>query len=411
MDERFRRIPPSRRNRPDLFLLGATVLLVILGIAAMASISDARVAMGREPGAILGKHLTRLGLGILLCIAGALIPVNAWQHYAKGFLLAALALLLFSVLPRFGLGIEGVHVARNGAYRWIHMGSLSLMPGELFKVALVMWLSHFLSLTRIRPERLKDLLYPVILCGTAVLFFILQPALSTAAGVISVAAAMLYLAGGPTPRLRVLACGGVAVAGSLMLLSASSSSWATHAPEASETTGLGVIRASEESPPLLTYVRGRLREYVFPWKWSPRRLCYHARQSLIALGFGGLTGQGLGNGRHSYGRLPESHTDYPLAAIGEELGLLGTTVVVVAWSVIFLRGMRIARNAAHLYSFLLAAGLTLNLALFAVANAAVVTALVPVTGQGMPLVSYGGVGTAVNLFSIGVIDAVNRSKT
>jgi cell division protein FtsW (lipid II flippase) len=91
------------------------------------------------------------------------------------------------------------------------------------------------------------------------------------------------------------------------------------------------------------------------------------------------------------------------------LGWIGTTAVVLAWILILIRGMRIARNAPDRYRFMLAAGLTLNLVLFAVVNAAVVTAMVPVTGQGMPFISYGGGGMLMNFFSIGVLDAINRS--
>jgi cell division protein FtsW len=410
MAERMRGPQPSRAPRPDYLLFVAVAILLIIGLPVMASIGEARDAMGKAPTGIFGKHLARIGLGILAGIAGALIPIDAWRQSAKAFLTLSLLLLAFTVLPRFGIEIPGVHLAVNGAYRWIRVGSLVVMPGELFKPVFVIWLAHFLSRPEAHPETLRGLSYPVIIGGIALMIFGLQPAVGTGAGVLLTAVAVSYLGGAPAPRVRTVCVAGVLA---VVLLVISSPLGAEvdqeKADPAPEIPAVGATQSSAGR--IWAYLQANVREYVPPWRWEPRRLCYHARQSLIAMGFGGPFGQGLGNGRHSYGRLPESHTDYPLAAIGEECGLVGTSFVVLAWIIILKRGMRIAGDALRQYSFLLAAGLTLNLVVFAAMNAAVVTALAPVTGQGMPFVSYGGLGTMMNFFSVGVIDAVRRSRT
>lgn len=415
MVERTRGPLATRPPRPDFLLLGATAVLLAIGVAVMASIGEARDAMGKEPHGILARHLPRVVLGIIACAGGALIRVETWRWLAKPFLCLVLVLLVFTILPRFGLTIDHVHVQRNGAFRWFQVGPISVMPGELFKPVFVVWLAHFLSLPHAMPHKLRGLVPPMVVGGLAVLLFGLQPAISTAAGLIVTAALMIYVAGGPVPGARTLLC--------MLVLGVTAAVLTPWAPRADAASSAAVAAprndveesyssaAPEQAGGIWAYVTGRLKGYVPPWKWDPRRLCYHSHQSLIALGFGGLGGQGLGNGCHSYGRLPESHTDYPLAAIGEELGWIGTTVVVAAWALILFRGIRIACNTVRLYSFLLAVGMTVNLVVFAGVNAAVVTALVPVTGQTMPFISYGGGGMLMSLFSVGVLDAVGRSRT
>jgi cell division protein FtsW len=162
--------------------------------------------------------------------------------------------------------------------------------------------------------------------------------------------------------------------------------------------------------PLAGYRSQRIRDYQPPWTCEPRSLSYHDRESLIALGVGGVSGRGIGQGHQAYGFLPEMHTDYPLASVGEELGFLGTAAVVLLFGVIFVRGMRIAVRSEDRFRSALAAGLTISLSLFAWINAGVTTTLLPTTGQTMPFLSYVGVGTVVSLTSVGILDAIHRSN-
>ncbi len=397
------RARPTRPPRPDLALYVATATLLILGMAVMASIGEARTNLGRGPHRIFTQHLFAVVLGMLLCLLGALVRPTWWKQLIKPFLVASLVGLLLAVLPRFGLTIEGLHVVRNGASRWLRLGTITVMPGELFKLTFIVWLATYLSLDSGPLAHERAPRYPLAIAGAAFALLVLQPAISTAFTIAALTGVMLWLADCPLPRLRTLCTVAMLAAGIVL-----ATSWPRRADAGGTETVAPEALANRAPEGSWGYVRERMHGYVPPWSWAPRRLGYHSFQSLVALGFGGAWGQGLGKGRHSYGRLPESHTDYPFAAIGEELGFLGTTTVVAAWGVILVRGIMIARNAPDLYHFLLASGLTLNLVLVAILNASVVTALVPVTGQGMPFVSYGGNAMLTSFFSIGVLDAVNR---
>jgi cell division protein FtsW len=130
---------------------------------------------------------------------------------------------------------------------------------------------------------------------------------------------------------------------------------------------------------------------------------WQLRQSILALGSGGLFGAGPGRGMQKFYFLPDPHTDFIFAVIGEELGLIGATTVLVAYVFVFLRGLKVAGRAPDRFGFLLAAGLTVNLIVYVGLNVAVVTGLIPTTGLPLPFLSYGGSALIVNLGVVGVL--------
>ncbi len=379
MAPRRHRPRPSLPPRPDIVLLISVAVLVALGIVELASTSSAKVSFNGLPISLLfRKHITRVLAGCLGLLVAAKTDPERWQRYAKWMLIISFLLLLPPALRRLGVDLHLVCDEKNGAYRALCFGSFSFMPGEFVKVSFILWLAHFLSIHQRKPLKGKTFVIPLGMLGLAVLLLLFQPSFSTSLGLATVALLLLFIAG-----VRKVALFGIVLSGLLVMT---------------------LLTMGSE------YRSKRVNGYGLPWKLDPMSLPYHPRESLIGLGHGWLIGAGIGQGRQKYGFLPEIHTDYPLAVVGEEMGFLGTSLVVLLFGVILYRGGRIALASSDRFRFLLAAGLTLNITIFAMINAGVTTALVPTTGQSLPFLSYGGAATMVNLVSIGMLDSVHRSN-
>ncbi len=373
-----RRLSPSQPRRPDVVLLGAAGLLIVLGALELQSTGAVKAAVFGSRASLLSRHLFRLSMGFFVFMIAAMKDPLSWRKYSKGLLLGSLMLLIPLVLSRIGLDLGTLCPERNGANRALSLGSISISPGEALKLTFVLWLANFLSLETIDATGVKARWIPIGVLGVATGLLLILPSFSTAAGLIILTTGILFLAGVPSAKLVKM-------------------------------VGVGLVTLSIALP-LSGYRLQRFADYQAPWTCIPDEHSYHARQSLIALGSGGLYGRGIGNGIHAYGFLPEIHTDYPMAAVGAETGLLGSSIVVILFALVLFRGMKIAIDALDKFRFLLASGLTLSLTLFALVNAGVTTTLLPATGQTMPFLSYGGVSTVVSLFSIGVLDAIHRSS-
>jgi cell division protein FtsW len=260
--------------------------------------------------------------------------------------------------------------AVNGARRWLSRGIIDFQPSELAKLAVVLWLAALLS-NRRAPESLGELAKPIGLTVLGVCALVLaEPDLGTAIAIVLVVAAMLVVAGTP---MRVLgSAAGIVVALALAAI------W------------------------LEPYRRERLLSFLDPWSDS-EGAGFQTVQALIALGSGGFFGVGLGESVQKINFLPESTTDMILAIVGEELGLVGVTAVVVAFAVFAYAGLTVAARTKDPFGKLVAAGLTTLVAGQAVVNLAAVLGLAPLTGIPLPFVSYGGSSLMVGLAAVGIL--------
>jgi cell division protein FtsW len=279
-------------------------------------------------------------------------------------LIASFVLLLAVLLP--GIGIQV-----NGARRWIGPGSLSFQPSELMKLSLILYVAQFLAAHPRRIQTFKGMLSPiVVVMGGAALLVAAEPDLGTALVICFSVSALLVAAGVPLRYLAYL--GGAAIV--LILL-------------------LAVVQP---------YQQARLTSFVDPWA-SKSSSGFQAVQGQIALGSGGLFGVGLGQSVQKVFYLPEAHTDFILAVIGEELGVVGVTGVVALFGLIAWSGLRIARATAAPYAKLLATGLTSLILCQATLNIFVVLGIAPLTGVPLPFISYGPTNLTVMLAAIGLL--------
>ena len=350
-------------------LVLVTLALVAFGMVMVYSATSASAAIG---GGNSTYFLKRQGLFALLGLV-ALVVARRW-HYrrlrnlAPSLLIVSLCLLLFAL-------VAGQSV--NGARRWVELGPATFQPSELAKLALV-------HLDRAVPraagpcrQSLGELMKPiglvaVVFCGLV----LAEPDLGTVIAIGVMIGAMLLIAGAP---VRVLGAA-TAIAGAVVLFSI----W------------------------LEPYRRTRFFSFIDPWH-DAQGAGYQTVQAMIGLGSGGIFGVGLGEGVQKVFYLPEAHTDMIFAIIGEELGLVGVTLVIAAYAAFGWAGLRIAIRCRDPFGKALAVGITSLICGQAALNLAAVVGLAPLTGIPLPLVSYGGTSLVVMLASVGILLNIERS--
>lgn len=358
------------RTGPDRWLLTAVLLLVGIGVVMVYSASAFRAAeIYRSSTFFLERH----GVRVLVAMAGFLLAYRAdyriLTRYSKVLVVVGIALL---VVVLFVGPEDGV----RGSRRWIRLGPISFQPSELAKFLLVLYLAGFLSRKRSEAKSFaKGVLPAVIVLGVVVVLIALEKNLSGVLHVSMLASLLLFVGG---VRFRHLLLIGLIF-------------------------GLTAFVSVRSNP----YQWNRVTDW-FDGRTDVRATDYQTDQSLIALGSGGAAGTGFGNSKQKYFFLPDSHTDFVLGIIGEELGFVGAGGVMILFLVFGWRGARIAANAPDVEGRLLAAGITLLVMLYAMLNIAVVTDAVPTTGVPLPFVSYGGSSLFVALFGAGMLLNISR---
>jgi len=273
-------------------------------------------------------------------------------------------LLVLVLVPPFGVTI-------NGTRRWIRLGPVSFQPAELAKLALVIYLAAFFARKRDEiGDFRRGVLPPLAVAGTLAALVFAQPDLGTCLTLVALTFGLLFLAGGRVRHLLIV------VAPALPLLALAI--WA--AP----------------------YRLRRITAFVDPWA-DPRGSGFQIIQSWLALGNGGLVGQGVGASKQKLFYLPESHTDFIFAIIGEELGFVGAASIVLLFVVFAWRGLRIGLRAPDPFGTYLALGITVLVATQTVVNLGVVTGLLPTKGLPLPFISFGGSALLVTMLSTGVL--------
>src|SRR6185295_8673724 len=346
-------------------LLTATLCLLAFGAVMVYSASSARALLqGQGDGTgFLVRYLTYGGLGLIGMHVVA-------RRGLDGVLKITTPLLVFSFVCLLAVKVPGVGVTVNGARRWLGAGPLQFQPSEIAKLALVLYGAMVLAK---RPGRIRsphDVMPLLLMAGTAILLVASQPDLGTALVMSFTVTAMLVAAGMP---IRFLAIG----AGALGML-------------------VTVYALSEP------YRRARLTTFIDPWSHAGGA-GFQAVQGQIALGSGGLFGRGIGQSVQKIFYLPEAHTDFILAIIGEELGVAGVTAVLFLYGLLAYAGLRVAKAAKGAYAKLLAAGITSLILSQACLNVFAVLGLAPLTGVPLPFISYGATNLTVLLAGMGLL--------
>jgi len=362
-----------RKLRPDLWLFSAVAVLVSVGVVMVYSAS-AIVAADRfqDPYFFLKKQLIWAVLGFGCLWATMTLDYRRLERAVVPLLALSVALLVLVLIPPFGQEI-------NGTRRWFRWGVVSFQPAELAKLSLVGYLAFFFSH---REGELKsfwaDYLPPFLIAGAMAGLVLLQPDLGSSVTVLVLALGLLFLAGA---RARMM---GLVAASALPLLA------------------LAVVMAP--------YRWQRIMTFLDPWA-DPLGRGFQIIQSYLAFGSGGWLGRGLGESRQKLFFLPEPHTDFIFAIIGEELGLAGALAVVGVFAVVVWRGLRIGLRAPDLFSAYLALGLTLLLASQTLVNLGAVTGILPTKGLPLPFVSFGGSAILTTMAATGLLLNISQHAT
>jgi cell division protein FtsW len=363
--------PSSAPVRFDALLLCAVLSLVSLGLVMVYSAS-AVMAQDKLGDSLyfLQRQLTAAGIGVVAMAVGMKVGWRRLARLAYPLLVVTLILMVLVLIPGIGTNV-------GGARRWIRLPGFSLQPAEVTKFCWVVYLSYSLAKKREKVATFSVGFLPhLMLCGVLVGLCMLQPDFGSSVLLVFLLFALLFAAG---TKLSYLV-------GSVLL-------------------ALPMAYAAVATSP---YRMKRVLAFLDPWAHR-HDIGYQVSESLMSIGSGGLTGLGLGDGRQKLFFLPEAHTDFIFAIIGEELGLIGVVLLVALYAIVIWRGIRASLAAPEAFGTYLGLGLTSIIAFQATVNMCVAMGLLPTKGLTLPFVSYGGTSLLVLMGAAGVLLSLSAS--
>lgn len=360
---------PNARHlvNPAALIAVCCIGLTILGLTILFSAS---ASFKQGPYYYLNKQLVGVAAAGVLCFIASRVNLDYARRYTWWIVGISLFLLLLVLIPGLGISVKG-------SRRWLGYGSFRVQVSEFAKLSLVFCLAHYLALNQTRIAELRrGYLYPLALIGAFVLLIVREPDLGTAALALAVGLTLLFLAGAKWRYILPTVAAAVAAFAVLVML-----------------------------------MPNRLRRFVafLDVEGNKQSGTYQLYQALAAYAAGGTDGAGLGQGRQQLNFLPEAHTDFIFAVVGEELGLWFTLGVVVVFAVIFIAGLVHLRRAPNLFHFLLVAGCLMLICVQAIVNLGVVTGVFPTKGMSLPFISAGLSNLLLMGLLVGII--LNTQRT
>nr|WP_309099571.1 stage V sporulation protein E [Fredinandcohnia onubensis] len=360
----------TQRTTPDIILIITTLTLLAVGLIMVYSASAIWATYKFDDSFFFAKRqLLFASVGVIAMFFIMNVDYWTWRTWAKVLIIICFVLLVAVLIP--GIGME-----RNGSQSWIGVGAFSIQPSEFMKLAMIAFLAKFLSENQKKITSFKKGLMPSL--GLVFLAFgmiMLQPDLGTGTVMVGTCVVMIYVAGARISHFVGLGLIGVA----------------------------GFVALILSAP----YRIKRITSFLDPWE-DPLGTGFQIIQSLYAIGPGGLFGLGLGQSRQKFFYLPEPQTDFIFAILAEELGFIGGSFVLILFSILLWRGVRIALGAPDLYGSFLGIGIIGMIAIQVIINIGVVTGLMPVTGITLPFLSYGGSSLTLMLMAVGVLLNISR---
>jgi cell division protein FtsW len=363
----------SKRLSYDKLLCSVSLLLVGLGIVMVYSAGAIKAQEKYDdPFFFLKKQLLWALIGFAVMVWAMNRDYRTFQKYVLPLFLFSSFLLALVLVPSIG-------VKANNARRWLRLFGVSFQPSELAKLSIVLLMARLLAKRADQEEHFaKRFLWPLILSGLLCGLIVLQPHFGMAAILLCAVLALCFVAGVRLSHLSMM----VLVVGVLAVV---------------------LVLAHP-------YARTRVMTRLDPHHASTKAV-HQTNQSIYALGPGGLLGRGLGDSFGKLGYLPESHTEFIFAVVGEETGFVGSLLLVSLFGILLWRGTRIALRAPDLFGAYTAMGITFTIVTQAAINLGVVVGLLPITGLPLPLVSFGGTSLVITLLCIGILLSISRYQT
>jgi len=363
----------NKNKKPfDFWIFASVIILLSLGtIMVFSSSYYISVKQAGDSFNMIKPQLLYMGISLVVVIVTMNFDYHKWGKISPILLMGSIGLLILVLIP-------GVGQVRNGAQRWLGVGSKTIQPSELAKIALIMFLSFSLSKRRdVLKSFTKGLLPYLALIGFICGLVVVEPHLS---GTIIIA-----LTG-----FIVLFCAGAKISHFVAL-------------------AVPVVLAGIAAVLVAPYRFDRVKAWLDPFnELYIRDQSWQIVNSLLAIGSGGLFGRGLGQSMQKYLYIPEPYNDYIFAVLAEELGFFGSVVVLLLFLVFIWRGIKVAMNAPDVFGSLMAIGITSLIGVQALFNVAVVTNSIPSTGISLPFFSAGGTSLIFLMFGVGILLNISR---
>lgn len=395
----------------NAFLLVLVAVLTTAGIAFIYSAGQVAGA-GQAVSEFYQTQIAWALLGLVAMLVVSRIPLRLLEKVAGPTYLLSLGVLVLSLL----LG------SSSGTNRWIRMGGFQVQPSEFAKLGVILYLAKTLGERRRNLDRFRFLLWPCLLAGVPSALVILQPNLGTGIVFGAILVGMLFWAGAPPLTLFLLVSPVVS-----LLLSFSFALWSTF------IVGIGILLYLSKPPRMETlytvvmnvvmgvvtlplwnslaeYQRKRLLIFLEP-ESDPRGAGWHILQSQVAVGSGGLSGQGFLEGSQKrLAFLPEQHTDFIFSVVGEELGFIGVFLAIVLFALFLNEGVRIAQSSSDPFGSTAAFGLVALFSTHIVINVSMTVGMMPITGLPLPFFSYGGSFILASFIGVGLLERIWRER-
>ena len=356
-----------KKLEPDFKILACVVVLILLGLAMTFSASGTLAGQRYgDPAFFLKRQVVWAVVGGIAMAAAMRYDYHKLARFGTPFYILAAILLFMVLIPAFSREV-------GGARRWLAVGGLTFQPSEFAKLALIIFFSSVLVKKEL-SGKLKDFVTGympnALALGVCFILILLQPDMGTSIILATVVFSLFFISGIRTSY----------IVGTLITLM--------------PFLYVAILNVD--------YRRKRILSFLDPWA-DPSDSGFQIIQSYIALGNGHIAGVGLGQSKQKNFFLPDAHTDFIFSIIGEEVGFIGCTIVVVLFGVIVYRGLRVAFRAPEPFGMYLAAGLTLSIGLQAIVNIGVTTGLLPTKGLPLPFISVGGSALVMWMISIGIL--------
>ncbi len=380
-----KRVNVKRRSflKVDIEYYFLFILTLILSIIGLIMVSSSSASIGEryfnDSYWFIRRQIIWWAISFIFLILASRVNYHYYQKLSNFIVIILIAMLALVLIPGFGIEV-------NGYRRWINLGFFSVQPSEFAKIALVILFSTGLDRKYKDNKNIKNIVFPslFVLCVVTILIF-LEPDMGSVVIIGLIIFTVLFAGGLKFKHLFGLGSIGIAVMASYLFL--------------------GNYRRER----LFNFI-GRILDIIKGTGESVGNANFQISQSLIALGSGNLTGLGLGNSVQKYSYLPESHTDFIFAIIGEEFGLVGTILIVVLFILFMFFSVRVCIKTKDYFGRIMAAGLTSIIVVPAMINIMVVIGMSPVTGLTLPFISSGGSSLFMSMVSVGILLNISRNN-
>jgi cell division protein FtsW len=364
------RLRVLHRRSGDTILFATVLGLLAVGLVMVYSSSSVfALERMRDSAYFLKRQLIWMAIGLLAMMFAQNVHYSVVRRLAGPLMILAILALAAVLAPGIGRVV-------NGARRWIYVGPVSVQPVELAKLAVIAYTAHFVTRRGLGVRDFWRGVAPPLGMSLLLAALVLkQPDMGSAMILVLGTVAIIFLGGARLAHLAMI--------------------------------GLAVIPAALALIVAAPYRFQRLMAFLDPWQ-DPQGAGFHVIQSLLAFGSGGVVGVGLGASAQKFFYLPERHTDFIFAILGEELGLVGTLGLVCLFAVFAFRGLSIARRAPDRFGGLLAGGITATITGQALLNMGVATGVFPITGLTLPFVSFGGSSLIITMIQVGVLSNISQ---